>query len=157
MLHSKKKTINIILFILVITTILFIWKNSLKDRDTSSLQSSKFTDFFKSLFDPNNKISYSTFSFYVRKAAHFSEYALLGFLCMCIHMNNKKINIFAVLYLPLLIAVIDETIQSFTGRGSSTRDVLIDHSGAIFGILFSLLIINLIHYILKKYSHSTQK
>ena len=45
------------------------------------------------------------------------------------------------LFFALLCAVADEFLQSFTGRTSSVRDVLIDFGGAVSGLLLSMLLI----------------
>lgn len=85
--------------------------------------------------------------FLVRKLAHFSEYALLGFsLLLHIRQLQKRIKV----HLPWLwawgigtvYAMSDEWHQSFVGgRGPSLRDVCIDSSGVLAGILFLLLIL----------------
>ena len=89
----------------------------------------------------------STVSFVVRKLAHFSEYALLGFsLMLHIAQIEKKIAV----RLPwlwswvvgTLYAASDEFHQGFVaGRGPSLRDVMIDSSGVIAGTLLLLWII----------------
>ena len=89
----------------------------------------------------------SAVSFVVRKLAHFSEYALLGFsLMLHIAQIEKKITV----RLPwlwswcvgTLYAASDEFHQGFVaGRGPSVRDVMIDSSGVIAGTLLLLWII----------------
>lgn len=89
----------------------------------------------------------STVSFVVRKLAHFSVYALLGFsLMLHIAQIEKKIAV----RLPwlwswaagTLYAASDEFHQGFVaGRGPSLRDVMIDSSGVIAGTLLLLWII----------------
>ena len=89
----------------------------------------------------------SAVSFAVRKLAHFSEYALLGFsLMLHIAQIEKKIAV----RLPwlwswcvgTLYAASDEYHQGFVaGRGPSVRDVMIDSSGVIAGTLLLLWII----------------
>jgi len=49
-----------------------------------------------------------------------------------------------VLFGTLLAAVTDEFIQSFTGRGSSVRDVVLDFCGALTGMLLTFLLAELI-------------
>ena len=39
----------------------------------------------------------------------------------------------------LLVAVLDEYIQHFTGRGSAVTDVILDFSGGLFGLATALL------------------
>ena len=83
----------------------------------------------------------------VRKLAHFSEYALLGFsLMLHIHQIQKK----TLVRLPwlwawgigTLYAASDEFHQSFVAdRGPSVFDVMIDSSGVIAGVLVMLWIL----------------
>lgn len=90
---------------------------------------------------------------FIRKAAHFTEFFILGALIcadlwcfsalrlrrpLCISLPT----IFSALPICALLASCDEFLQSFVdGRGPSIKDVLIDSSGAftailIFGVLF---------------------
>jgi VanZ family protein len=87
----------------------------------------------------------------LRKLAHFTEFAALGFLLATdtfLFISNpvKKMNIPA--FAGLLVALTDETIQYFIpGRSSQVTDVWIDFLGVCFGIGL-LLIVNM--YITKK-------
>ena len=73
----------------------------------------------------------------VRKGAHLFEYAMLGsllyLLFKCFKQREYNCWIYA-LFLVLLCATMDEFFQSFVGRTSSVRDVLIDFIGGILGI-----------------------
>lgn len=85
--------------------------------------------------------------FWIRKTAHFSEFALLGFcLLLHIHQLRKVMNV----RLPLLwawgigtlYAATDEFHQCFVGgRGPAVRDVLIDSAGVIAGVMLLYLVI----------------
>lgn len=88
---------------------------------------------------------------YVRKAAHFLEYALLGFLTSGLllflrrYLSRRKLEFWKTWFFPaefcFLYAVTDEVHQIFSERGASPKDVLIDTLGAISGILFIHLIV----------------
>ena len=85
--------------------------------------------------------------FAVRKLAHFTEYALLGFSLM-LHSAQiqKKITVrFPWLWawgVGTLYAASDEWHQGFVaGRGPSVRDVMIDSAGVIAGTLLLLWIL----------------
>lgn len=73
----------------------------------------------------------------IRKLAHFSEYALLGFLVFVILMQwNKKRSkyLWAVIWI-FLSACGDEIHQYFVpGRYASFSDVLLDTTGGIVGV-----------------------
>ena len=96
-------------------------------------------------------ITFDTASFIVRKAAHFSEYLLLGFF-LCKSVYNLKqlqnpslikpagfLNICTTSWvLTTLYAVSDEIHQSFVpGRSCELRDMCIDACGALIGVLIS--------------------
>lgn len=101
---------------------------------------------------------------FVRKAAHFSEFGLLGFLSAClllvISAVFRKLKLWLTLTAPavftLLYAISDEVHQIFSNRGPRVTDVLIDFSGAVCGIL----LVHGIAYLIarkKKGSTSTDK
>ena len=74
-----------------------------------------------------------TATFIIRKLAHFSEYALLGILAFINFSKVKKLG-----YRGLFS---NEIHQLFVpGRAGQVRDVLIDTSGAVAGILLAILI-----------------
>ena len=96
-------------------------------------------------------ITFDTASFLVRKAAHFSEYLLLGFfLCKSVHylmmLRNPSLikpagplNICTRAWIfTTLYAISDEIHQSFVpGRSCELRDMCIDASGALLGVLLA--------------------
>ena len=82
----------------------------------------------------------------IRKTAHFSEYALLGFFLM---LHIRQIQKRTKVCLPwlwswavgTLYAVSDEIHQGFVGgRYPAATDVMIDSSGVITGTMLLLLI-----------------
>ena len=79
----------------------------------------------------------------IRKLAHFSEYALLGILAFINLAMVKKLGyrgLFAAVF-SCIYASSDEIHQLFVpGRAGQVRDVLIDTSGAVAGILLAILI-----------------
>ncbi|MDF2946800.1 MAG: VanZ like family protein [Bacillales bacterium] len=71
-------------------------------------------------------------NYYIRKVAHFTEYLILGFLLE----NALKKRLVYTLLFCILYAISDEVHQAFIpGRGPGVMDVLIDSSGALFGII----------------------
>lgn len=84
--------------------------------------------------------------FIVRKAAHFSVYAMLGVLSL-IACRNSKFKLYGLVcaVICLLYAVSDEIHQYFVeGRSCELRDVLIDFSGSLVGILAISLVLLII-------------
>ena len=77
--------------------------------------------------------------FYVRKAAHMTEYFLLA-IAVSFPLYVYRVRGFWLFLLAGIICVgfagLDEYHQSFVaGRGPSVRDVCIDSSGAFIGII----------------------
>ncbi len=75
----------------------------------------------------------------IRKLAHFSEFALLGFLTGALLLALGKGRYWLSWAIPaafcLLYAISDEVHQIFTDRGPAVTDVLIDFSGSLTGLL----------------------
>ncbi len=72
-----------------------------------------------------------------RKLAHFIEFFLLGLFAMQFFGAMKKRPLWAFGY-GALIAVVDETIQFFTGAGRAMRfsDMVLDTFGVFVALLF---------------------
>ncbi len=97
----------------------------------------------------------------IRKLGHFSEYLTLGFFSFAYFSNlllknnkykNFKRTALASLIFSILYAASDEFHQTFVdGRDGNIIDVLIDGSGAFFGILLS----GILYYTLIKKSKKT--
>ena len=82
---------------------------------------------------------------FVRKTAHFLEFALLGCLtaslvCLVWSFVGWRARVWQTAGIPalfcLLTAISDEVYQIFTGRGPAVKDVLIDFCGAVSGVIF---------------------
>ena len=145
--HSKTA---IILFALLIFQMLFIFVMSSFGPDSSNAQSNFFVNLISGLV-PNLKTNTSasafdlkTLVFFVRKTAHFTEYAILGllfYLNLNHHSSQKqspKLFTLAILF-SALYACTDEFHQLFVpGRTGQPFDVLVDTLGATFGCLVVL-------------------
>ncbi len=145
MKHSKKAFIKkVVFFALSGAMILFIWYNSLQPPDASAQASGAVSDAIRSVFDALH-IPLSPDAFilvYLRKIAHFLEYAVLGTLLSFLVICNYRVrlqNIINILFVGVLTAVCDETIQIYTGRGSVLTDVWIDISG-VFAAVFLIFL-----------------
>ena len=148
----KKRWGLLVCALLCVVLIGFIFGNSLKDGQESAQSSDVVVDTVKPIVDPEDQIERVEFSFYVRKLAHFTEFFWLGMaLCgVAEELSRRRADCRALLsHYPvcgalltaLLVAVVDEWIQSYTGRTSSVRDVLIDFSGAICGFFLTALVV----------------
>ena len=122
------------LFLIVMIT-LFIFSNSLAGYD----QSHHTSDSVSQIILPNEYSDNEDILLIVRKIAHLIEYALLGIavtvLLKCIEKDFQRKTYSVVLFYTLFVAVLDEHIQSFSDRTSSTADILLDFAGAIIGMV----------------------
>lgn len=137
----------VLLHALLVFAALFIFSQSLPDREASKEISvdvtSKIAPFLE-LFLGSGNVS----DHLVRKAAHFAEFFVFGALsAVCAVMRAKyaarktegvaaiRVQSFInAAFLSLAAALTDETIQLFTGRGSQVADVWLDFSGAVCAI-----------------------
>ena len=145
----KRNTKIALLACLVALNLAFIWGNSLMDGQTSSELSGGLLAWLKSFLEGLN-----IQEFVLRKLAHFSEFALLGFLSAELFRTVGERGAHRVaspLLLGLLAACADETIQRFVdGRGSSLVDVWIDTAGALAGICLLYALYGVIIYCKEK-------
>ncbi len=85
---------------------------------------------------------------FVRKAAHFSIYTILGVLLSinCLyHFKNKWLRTLLPVFLGALYAVSDEIHQLYVpGRSGEIRDVLIDSAGVAVGCIIVLSVYQII-------------
>lgn len=143
-----KKYRNVIIWTLAcIAVICFIFSNSVAGRDASNNLSSGLSQAIYKLVSTLISVSFDAFHGLVRKAAHFAEFAALG-ASLWMTMQSARLlggglHTAAVLFTSLAVAVADEFIQSFTGRGSAVGDVILDFAGALVGIVITAVIIHL--------------
>lgn len=158
---SQKTLRNLISIVItlipVLLVMLIIYGFSAQNSDSSSETSGGITNWIIGLFVPdyddmppeNQKSLLEEITYIVRKTAHFSEFALLGFF-LTLHFqtihNVRPFRFRGILAFILcaLYAASDEFHQQFVdGRAPSLKDVSIDSVGALFGILIMTLIISL--------------
>ena len=140
-MKHKKRWIAVVLVLLVLT-LAFIWRNSTESIPESQAKSLDLVAILKPILEPiigEGKVT----DHFVRKTAHFCEFALLGaelrllFLLLGFGTVQGHMN---ALFAALAAGVTDETIQYFRERGSMVLDVALDFCGAFFGALVLLLI-----------------
>ena len=138
---NKKK---ILLGILIAVWVCVIWGHSMQPAVVSHGESGKFLAIVSRFvpFIPNDENG----MFIIRKAAHFTEYLILGtLLCMefCTYLKGLWERCLNPLFSGLFVCFIDETIQLFVdGRSGEIRDMWIDFAGVALGTLIVLAIIN---------------
>ncbi len=87
---------------------------------------------------------------FIRKAAHFSLYAAMGFLGY-LWLRRKQHNISTVLSCVFLFAALDELHQTFVpGRTGLVSDILLDCLGAACGIFVAYLLLCMRHCLRQK-------
>ena len=126
-----------ILSILIVLNLALIWGNSMLTGLSSEAVSGGLLAFLGRFLPVLLTEAGHTF---LRKAAHFSEFALLGLLYCGRHRLVKGEAPVHLMGFGLAVACIDETIQIFTpGRASSLIDVWIDASGFALGLLLIVI------------------
>ena len=126
-----------ILSILILLNLALIWGNSMLTGLSSEAVSGGLLSFLGRFLPVLLTEAGHTF---LRKAAHFSEFALLGLLYCGRHRLVKGEAPVHLMGFGLAVACIDETIQIFTpGRASSLIDVWIDASGFALGLLLIVI------------------
>jgi VanZ family protein len=152
----------------VVLNMIIIFKFSAESREESGDRSASLTNFVLHVIYPHyDEMSYTEqteaaekMHHIVRKAAHFLEYALLGFLTSSLmlflrrYLVKRKIELWKTWFYPaefcFLYAITDEIHQVYSERGPSPKDVLIDTAGALFGILLIQLIVYFVGVFLKR-------
>ncbi len=172
LVKSKTKlrlALQILLTAASIGWIAFIFGNSLRTGAQSSAQSSTIVRLVQKtvgIFAPNSWIVNATGEDYlrlhnfVRKAAHFIEFAVLGgLLCWCYFSYTLRIKwSFIPAVLTLAVPVLDELLQkTVAGRAGTVTDALIDMSGGVTGFAVAALVVWLLVKIAKRREHGREK
>lgn len=145
--ERRKLLLRILFTALTLLWMLTIFLFSQQNADASDRTGGTVTAFLQRLFFP----AYSdapaeeferfmgNLTYFVRKAAHFSEYLILGTL-LSLTLGSYGISygkrIFFSILAGVLYAAFDEFHQLFVpGRSGAVFDVLIDSTGVVFGSL----------------------
>ncbi len=135
----KKKNIIVILIVLWIAV---IWGHSMQPAVVSEGESGVFLKYLGKIFP--FLLQSENGMFIVRKAAHLTEYTILGvLLCMYFSASVRGfvLRFFNPAFTGLAVSFVDETIQLFTeGRSGEIRDMWIDFAGIAIGVLITLAI-----------------
>lgn len=148
----KINLLRIVLLILLFGTFYIIFGFSSQDGEESGGISSRVTEFileksntYKNIEENRQDEIFERTEKIIRKIAHFSIYALVGFLLMGLVSTFKlkeKNRILISLILGVLYATSDEIHQLFSpGRSAQITDVYIDTLGILVGIFVILLFI----------------
>jgi len=138
---NKKKLIKILYCVYLLLYICFIFSNSIKSRELSANDSNYILNALNNFLELIH-IPIVLSGLFVRKLAHFTEFFILGLSLSGYLIINKKIernNFIQISFLSCLVAMTDETIQYFSGRGSMLLDVWLDFSSAVLAIFLIYL------------------
>lgn len=84
----------------------------------------------------------------VRKAAHMTEYAILGQLSFAFYagyFGKRRKSYLAAFFTAAVYAATDEFHQYFIpGRSAEVRDVCIDAAGALLGLIFLYFLLKMV-------------
>lgn len=148
----KRIIISIILISMVIGWMALIFSMSAEPADVSTVTSGntirKIFNLvypgFKDMDAAEQEEIIEASQHFVRKAAHFSIYVVLGALVGCAAyyiISKNKICFPLSVLIGVLYAVSDEIHQLYVpGRSGEVRDVLIDSSGVLLGCFIVFLI-----------------
>ena len=129
--------------ILIALTLAFIWVNSLMPRAESQVISQGLLERIVELFRALGIHISPKSDHFLRKLAHFVEYGILGAeFSLLLHLRDKQgpqgfVN---CAFAGLSAAVIDESLQLLSKRGSQVQDVLLDFCGYMVGLWLCALI-----------------
>lgn len=147
----KINIIRIVLFILILTTFITIFRFSSQDGQTSSSLSKEVTENvtkrinkIQNLEEAQKKNVLNRIEKIIRKIAHFSLYTIVGILLMslaCTYEFTEFKRGGISFLIGLMYACLDELHQFFISeRSAQITDVMIDSMGVLFGILLVMLI-----------------
>lgn len=158
-----RKTLRILFAILSILVMGLIFyfssQNGAESSETSGtvtrLVLSIFVKGFRFMTSSDQQYLIGKYGHLIRKLAHFSEFAALGFSCFGFLVTfesvvKRKGVVLSVLW-GILYACSDEFHQMFiASRGPGIIDVLIDTSGVLFGTMLMLILTFCVEHFLKE-------
>ena len=144
------KTAQIVLVLLILATILHAFYQSSLPTAESVKQSSKVEQIIEEIIPPDTSAG-EFVKTNIRKLAHFTEFFMLGLwsALFVLLLKKKKGGFIALLPFGLIVALLDETVQIFSNRGSSVKDVWIDAAGYVCAVI-TVLFVTFVAFLVKK-------
>lgn len=150
---SKKNVLKILRWFLIasmILTITFIFGQSLKSQEKSAETSEKVEQIIEPILPSDTPVG-GYVQDNIRKIAHFVEFFFLGAECaafVAVFLRKRTYVLYSYLF-SVVVALLDETIQIFSDRGSSVADVWLDIFG--FAVASSIVyVVWVIYFRFKK-------
>ena len=137
----NKKTI-MILSVALLLIVAFIWGNSVLSPTVSEKISRAVGGFLSGVVGTGDE-TVTVGGLSVRKAGHFFEFFALGVVSWLLAgawFTNKPLKALVTALMGISVPLIDETVQIFSGRGHSVKDVWIDIAGFSVGVGVVLLV-----------------
>lgn len=132
---------RVILWAVIVLTLAFIFGQSLLSKDVSNIESDTVQ---KQVIEPVHRkiIGNATIKYNIRDVAHIVEFLALGLELSVLFRNKKRIlqGLKSVGYCGF-IALVDESLQYFSGRAPQVIDIWYDILGAIIGAFIGLFIV----------------
>jgi VanZ family protein len=154
---NKRNVLHAIIILCLIINLAFIFGQSAKTPEKSTETSDKVGEIVGEVIPPETKPG-AFIQINLRKIAHFVEFATLGLLSslyvVFLGIEKRKVAL-SLLFSPL-IALLDETLQIFSGRGSSVKDVWIDTLGFFAASVIFYTVYALTKIIIKKVNNYRQ-
>lgn len=152
---TKQNILTAVLLVLIVITLCVIWGHSLEGpQDSSKKSQAVLENIVKPILGPFIGEENVT-EYFVRKLGHFTEFFALGLECFLLLWVRRKIRPHWVAHglgFGFLVGAVDETLQNFTGRGSSLADVWLDFAG--FTVAAGLVLLG---YILTRFGKILHK
>lgn len=135
------KTTQILLIALIVATVAHAFYQSSLPTKQSIEQSDKIGQIVGEIIPPETKPG-DYVQKNIRKLAHFTEFFFLGLWtgAYVFIFLRKRGALSLLLPFGIIVALLDETVQIFSKRGSSVKDVWIDTFGYVSAILLLLLV-----------------
>ena len=148
---NKRNIIHAVILILLMINLAFIFIQSALPPEESAETSDKVGDIVEEIIPPETKPG-AFIQINLRKIAHFVEFACLGLLSSIyvIFLGWRKDRALFSLALAPLVALLDETLQIFSGRGSSVKDVWIDSAGFFTAAILFYTVYHLTKFVINK-------
>lgn len=142
-----RRHVNLAALFLAALVMVLIWGNSMVSGTGSSSLSLTVTDAIRSALAALGLPCAWVTNLLVRKAAHVTEYLVLGALTSQA-LDPRRSTARDLIALSIVICVlgasIDETIQLFVpGRSGQVTDVLIDSCGIVAGVVLRTAVVHL--------------
>ena len=135
------KSAQIVLVLLIISTLFYAFYQSSLPMQESAKESEKVGEIIEEIIPPDTKPG-EYVQKNLRKLAHFAEFFFLGLWCSLyvVFYYRKPRGFISVIPFGLISALLDETVQIFSKRGSAVKDIWIDAFGYVTAFFLVMLV-----------------